>query len=591
VLFNILSNSIFILMKKTLILLSIIYLINFQKALAQYETKSGLEGRPIGVTFDSNKNTFTVHSISSLSGKMLSDAEVAEKEKEPKAKKSKWAVTSSSTVNPFKAAKEAQNAQLGKSKLVATPASINDVFKVTSTTFEISSKPAPPKSVSKSFYTTRLLEADKKYTYYEGDNIGNEPILSLDKFTQTYKDIPMGKENTSCLMYAVGEGLMGTKNLKAFSVVNKSTFTPSGYYNTQATPFFDEQIKTYANYTKFNDHTNDLSNPEGTRFVSILRNKGEDNWEMYKNYQIFYLDAAGKVLKQETIQEKFARTVNFFNHVYNEKGEKVGVLLVLSASAAMKKSVVDPVENKFQVYFSDYEGNVKLKTDIIYGNPENSRCFNPIFAMLKDNKLKIFNVNADKMLKPFTEIVNIDEKGAITSEKQTDQHNIFNDWRKVEWNVIPASGKFIIAGASTDDSKNFVAEPANPNVLPSPYRGIYVGVFDPATYTFGKSTSFGYSCRKASTELIEDTANQQTLIVTTNNTNYLVQIKPEGIKSTMANGTIKAPMTPSSAMPGFIGGNNLKNYSIDKTNREILFLYTPYGKEETNFIDINKLRY
>jgi hypothetical protein len=404
----------------TKINLLFIFMISFcNLILAQSETASMQDPKQKfssaqAYEFDEAKNALNIICVeSNSSGEVKSEEEIAGKDDKGKDDKKSSLLKKAGFENPFKAVKnaaaESKNNPFLNSKYMNPNELSNETFTVTTYQFPLKKNSFEGAKISEEFFTNIKLDPTKKYKYVQRKTATE--VLSLEQAAAKYPTLNLGKEGKYVSLQSKGDGLLQNKNVRLNTLVFGEIIRGIGVTFTGEAPFMKEQNEKYKDY--MTNTYNSLTNETGDLFVNIAHLNDGDNYYVNKNFSLFYMDKTGAIKKTVEIKKDYIKTINTFTYVYDEKGIKKGILMVLGNQMALKKSLKDPIENNFHVIYTDFEGNVKINKDIPYGNSDNWRCLNPVLVTEKEGSLHILNMNRNKILSVKMEVVDIAMDGTV----------------------------------------------------------------------------------------------------------------------------------------------------------------------------------
>ncbi len=246
------------------------------------------------------------------------------------------------------------------------------------------------------------------------------PTIPIHEFFTKYPEFDFGKKvDSTTYITARGEGLLGTKNVKYFIERRRDYlgFNPKNALiegrNKRDTLNLDEVNEKLGDcFSTFAEVKLDDKNT-----FAILRGSTKDSkWGGYQSYKIMKYNSEGKVLNYQHLKLEYLKEVNFFNFTYDKKGNKSGLVLILSDFVMIGgKSLRDPKDNNNILYYFDLDGKEKFHYDFVHG--EKLRSFNPMIIQSDGDNLKIWSTNVEKILKPYSELINFDAKGKGTFVK------------------------------------------------------------------------------------------------------------------------------------------------------------------------------
>ncbi|MEO6189641.1 MAG: hypothetical protein ABIO44_03965 [Saprospiraceae bacterium] len=395
-------------------------------------------------------------------------------------------------------------------------------------------------------------------------------VVTTEQLNQKYPNLKLGSEDITINFESKGQGIL-SKNSKLFTEVNKRIRQGSEFSYTTETPFREEQGIAFKDYITNNKHI--LYDSQHKRFASFGQKQIEgDSYGVNKNFGVFFADQTGKIYSSTEIKKDYLKSENTFSNVYDENGKIKGILMILVHQPSFKKSLKDPIENNYHVFYSDFDGKVFINKDIVYGNPENSRCLNPILTIEKNGALEVFNWNSNKVLNPHTELLEIDFQGNIKNLAHKDQSsNALADAGKVIFTKV--GNQFIFIGGLELPKINTMQN-GTMNSTPPPFafRGYLIGLFDINKMEFTKNVTYSMNFDQIKEfDFIDQSEKGITGVLTNNFKSLLVKISPSGdvvIEDPFYAKYLKRDLSISRQLVDL----DINSYAIDRKNRKIYFI-------------------
>lgn len=260
-----------------------------------------------------------------------------------------------------------------------------------------------------------------------GVDFSTLPLMSYDQLISKYPAVDYGKEIIkSREMSSEGDGLLGLKNVRSFPVSTEyhryvdSNSAQIKYSNIKESPLKKEEgIAALKGFYRDNNNFS-ISNESNSKNYVLLRSESskEDKFSNYKIFKMVAYDNEGTITNISDIKMDYVKDPRYFNFVLDKKGKKVGILLVLSGQIIIgAKSHKDPVENNHHLYYFDLDGKEKFHYSFTHGDEDNPRGVYPVIAIEDNGIIKVWSKNYEKLLKPYSEIINFDSKSKVTYVK------------------------------------------------------------------------------------------------------------------------------------------------------------------------------
>ncbi len=400
----------------------------------------------------------------------------------------------------------------------------------------------------------------------------NPPTIPMADFFVKYPEFDITKRKESYTYLAArGEGLLGTKNMK-YLIERRNDYMELNPMN--ALMRGKSKIDTL-NLNEVNEKVGDcfsthseIDLDKDNTFAILRGSTKDDKWGSYHSYKIMKYNKEGKVLHYQHLKLEYLKDVSFFNFSYDKKGNKSGLVLILSDFTMIGgKSLRDPKDNNNILYYFDLDGNEKFHYNFEHG--EKLRSFNAMFIQSDGDNLKIWNQNVEKILKPYTELINFDTKGKVSYVKYSNDgafefdHVALNSSSKLFNLRVLEDGNFMLTNQNVIE-KN-VQEGAFTRVVRT-YDKMYIAILTPeldvvntSAFTMGGSTPaemdyLGTIDGKYKFMLYSKERNH---LVALGKTNTFVSYPRPNVEH-----NIRVPV-----------GTLDRNYHIDKENRKIYCIY------------------
>ncbi len=435
------------------------------------------------------------------------------------------------------------------------------------------------KGAGSEFYTTRSKIEGQDFLRYYGrkdDAAKKMNVGSIEDCKAKYPKLNILDTETTVWMSQEGEGKRKDKNYKSNVLVKREITTALKEKQTlYEQPNYDKDRAIYKNMS-INDADPKFSNDEHTRFISIQRAHVTEGWGAYMNFYIYTMDDKGNVLKMDSINKKYLKTIEKYCFVYNERGEKTGVLIAVSNQASFKKSLKDPISNNYHIFYTDFNGNIKISQEYQIGSTENDRGFKPIMGIEKEGTLKILNIDYNQLLKPVSEVL---EFAPDKTMKRLPHTNLFD--MKVNFLAV---GTWDLKSIGNKLWLNAPVFNSDPNV-PYKYSSIFSCILDPQTLEFSSKSYITTGSDKWPTfDLIDYKNDKATIVSSDEKHNYLMTFNN-------ATGNIEAKMQQEKDIISYqICNTNEKSYVIDKIDRMIYFI-SGNTRDKTTTIYFTKVPY
>jgi hypothetical protein len=254
-------------------------------------------------------------------------------------------------------------------------------------------------------------------------NFGKLPLLSVDQLAAKYPEVNYSNDARSeIIMTTQGEGMLGLKNMKSFPAKTQyhrcvdSTTAEIVYTAVKEVALKKEEaIAKLSGYSAYNGSVLHLDDNK-THFTLLRADAGkEDKFANYKGFRFVTFSEDGTILNMKDFKTEFVRDTRYCNFVYDKKGNKTGVLIILSSFTMIGgKAQKDPKDNNHVLYYFDLQGNEKFHYTFEHGEGDNPRGITPILVIEDKDALRMWSGNYQKILKPYTEIINFDDKGKGT---------------------------------------------------------------------------------------------------------------------------------------------------------------------------------
>ena len=427
------------------------------------------------------------------------------------------------------------------------------------------------KVAEREFYTTRSKIEGQDFLRYYGrkdDAAKKMTVGSIDDCKAKYPKLDILDTKTIVRMSEEGEGKRKDKNYKSNVLVEREITTALKEKQTlYEIPNYDKDRTMYKNMST-NEADPKFSNDERTRFISIQRAHVTEGWGASMNFYIYTMDDKGNVLKMDSINKKYLKTIEKYCFVYNEKGEKTGVLIAVSNQASFKKSLKDPISNNYHIFYTDFNGNIKISQEYQIGSTENDRGFRPIMSIEKEGTLKILNIDYDKLLKPVSEVLEFTPDKTM---KRLPHTNLFD--MKVNFLAVGTWDLKLIGNKLWLNAPVFNSDPK----IPYKYSSIFSCILDPQTLEFSSKSYITTGSNKWPIfDLIDYSNDKATMVSSDEEHNYFITY-------TNSTGIIESKMQQEkSQISQQIRNTNEKSYVVDKKERLIYFIVgDTYAKKPT----------
>ena len=268
------------------------------------------------------------------------------------------------------------------------------------------------------------------------------------------------------------------------------------------------------------------------------------------------------------------RDLNAVSAVSDEAGKPKGLLLTFGnlTSFAGKKHR-DPAENRHNVVFVNWEGNLKFSYGFEHGDPDNGRGFYPMLTVEKDGQLRILSTNYEKLLKPYLETVVLSDKGKVSaarSEQPLELNGValngLTNGRTDRVRTYHANNlTFVVKqGATTGLSKTSAQ-------VETTYDNVQIMAFKPDfTGVAAVSVPAGSKSVPTQVDLIGEANETPRLVLTSPVGNHIVTLNEQLPK---VNVTPKDGRVPTSPLMN-------RNFAYDPTGQKAYFMYeTPKAGE------------
>lgn len=304
-----------------------------------------------------------------------------------------------------------------------------------------------------------------------------------------------------------------------------------------------------------------LSENLNVEVIALYEKEGE-KFAYNKYYSFVIYDNEGNEVNKIDYMPEFLKSLDNSYVVYNASGEKTGLLFVFKTTTLSGlKKLKDPNDNKYNIFFIDTNGKMKLKTEFILGeNEDKSFYFNPLYIQEDGGKLKIINDHFTSIFKSYKEILTIDEKGIVSAVKMDPEKAKASFY--INSNIVFQNNKKIIYEPATK-GEDYVDKNGTKGI-----KTLYTGLFlteiseDFSTISAKKVLELKPSETKIITNEIYYKDNVF-LVVCHNDGNSIILIGGNGKNLNIIPKDAFLPVTPAME----------SNYYFDEENGFIYFFY------------------
>ncbi|WP_234735150.1 hypothetical protein [Tellurirhabdus bombi] len=306
--------------------------------------------------------------------------------------------------------------------------------------------------------------------------------------------------------------------------------------------------------------------PGSNLHVGIVTKKDKDNWAMYKLFQFIVFDENCTILRIIDPGFEYIRSLNGVTPVIDESGKPRGILLSYRSLVSMaSKKQRDPLENRHNIIFIDLEGKPKYQYPIEQGSPENSRGFYPELAIEKGAELHVLSTNVEKILKPYQEVVVLNDKGKVSSTRLDNAKEAGTLSAGDRSQIFVANNKIYLANQNFESDKNL-------------YSTLYISGINPDfTVSSAVKVALAPSSKPAQIELIDEKEATPRFIIASPGGNQIVNL---GEKMQVTDITPKGSLMPDSPLM-------LKNYVYDTTHKKAYFVYETAKSGEGKMVEVS----
>jgi hypothetical protein len=365
------------------------------------------------------------------------------------------------------------------------------------------------------------------------------------------------------------DGVLKLKNLNINYIKSSDFYTLSGGHlkavnDTKMVKKADWN-KKYSGYTVAflggKQVEGSLSDNLNVEVIALYEKEGE-KFAFNKYYSFIVYDNDGNEVNKIDYTADYLKLLDNSYIVYNTAGEKTGLVFVFKNTLMMgNKKLKDPNDNRYNLFYIDTNGKLKLKTEFILGeNEDKSFYFNPMYIQEEGNRLKVINDHFTSVFKSYRELLTIDEKGIVTAEKMDPEKS--KSTFLASSNIIFQNNKKVVYEPATK-GEDYVDKNGK-----SAIKTLYTGLFlteiseDMSTYSLKKVLDLKPSETKIITNEIYY-KDQVFLILCHNDGNSIIPIANNGKILNILPKDAFLPVTPAME----------SNYYFDEENGFIYFFY------------------